>query len=61
MSFTCSNAPNIKYNTLEKLKLNSTLELITTEEMLRKKIKERLKQRENFWILTPKGLNQKLN
>ena len=30
------------------------------------KIKERLKQRENFWILiletlTPKGLNQELN
>ena len=32
----------------------------------KEKIKERLKQRENFWILTletpaPKGLNQKLN
>ena len=33
MSFTCWNAPNVKYNTLEKQKLNSTLDLITTEKM----------------------------
>ena len=103
MSFTCWNAPNVKYNTLEKQKLNSTLDLTTTEKMYgnqmlylqavifsgekrnfnthakfilieqirhvdinTEKIKERLKERENFWILTletltPKGLNQELN
>ena len=33
MSVTCWNAPNLKYNTLEKQKLNSTLDLITTEKM----------------------------
>ena len=33
MSFACWNAPNVKYNTLEKQKLNSTLDLITTEKM----------------------------
>ena len=33
MSFTCWNAPNVKYNMLEKQKLNSTLDLITTEKM----------------------------
>ena len=26
MSFTCWNAPNVKYNTLEKQKLNSALD-----------------------------------
>ena len=90
MSFTCWNVPNVKYNTLEKQKLSSTLDLITTAKMYgnqmlylqaaifqaktitstqirhvdngTEKIKERLKQRENFWILTletltPKGLN----
>ena len=31
--YTCWNAPNVKYNTLEKQKLNSTLDLITTEKM----------------------------
>ena len=102
MSFTCWNAPNVKYNMFEKQKLNSTLDLITTEKMYgnqmlylqaiifqaktitltqakfilieqirhvdidTEKIKERLEQRENFWILpletlTPKGLNQELN
>ena len=103
MSFTCWNAPNVKYNTLEKQKLNSKLVLITTKKMYGnqklhlqaaifpaetmtsnthakfilieqirhvdidpEKNKERLKQRENFWILTPetltpKGLNQEFN
>ena len=86
---------------LEKLKLNSILDLITMERMYgnqmlylqvvifeakpklqhtcevlierishidinKEKNRERLKQRENFWMLTletltPKGLNQKLN
>ena len=84
---------------MEKQKLNSTLDSITTEKMYgnqvltvifqaktitsthakfilieqichvdidTEKIKERLKRRENFWILTlepltPKNLNQKLN
>ena len=85
MSFTCWYVPNVKYNTLEKQKLNSALVLITTENMYgnqmlylqaviytgknhnfdihakfilieqirhvdidMEKIKERLKQRENF-------------
>ena len=33
MSFTCWNAPNVRYNTLEKQKLNSTLDPITIERM----------------------------
>ena len=33
MSFTCWNAPNVKYSTLEKQKLNSTVDLITTKKM----------------------------
>ena len=33
MSFTCWNAPNVKYNMLENQKVNSTLESITTEKM----------------------------
>ena len=33
MPFTCWNAPNVKYNTLENQKLNSTLDSITIEKM----------------------------
>ena len=33
MSFTCWNAPNVKYNMLENQKVNSTLESITIEKM----------------------------
>ena len=33
MSFTCWNVPNVKYNTLEKQKLNLTFDSITTEKM----------------------------
>ena len=33
MSFTCRNAPNVKYHTLERQKLNLTLDLITTKKM----------------------------
>ena len=33
MSFTCWSAPNVKYNALEKQKLSSTLDSITTEKM----------------------------
>ena len=32
MSFTCWNASNVTYNTLEKHKLNSTLDSITNEK-----------------------------
>ena len=33
MSFIFWNAPNVKFNRLEKQKLNSTLDLINTEKM----------------------------
>ena len=33
MSFTCWNAPIVKYNMLEKQKLNSTLDSIATKKM----------------------------
>ena len=33
MSFTCWNAPNVRYNTLEKQTPNSTLDPITIERM----------------------------
>ena len=33
MSFTCWNAANVKYNSLENQKVNATLESITTEKM----------------------------
>ena len=78
MSFTCWNAPNVKYaipasrhfsgknhnfNTHAKFKLT---EQICHVNINTEKIKERLKQRENFWTLkletlTPKGLNQEVN
>ena len=103
MSFTCWNAPNVKYNTLEKQKtefnirlnnhqkdvckpdaipasrhfsckkhnFNTHAKFILIEQIRHvdidtEKIKEMVKQRENFWVLTletltPKGLNQKLN
>ena len=35
ISITCWNAPNVKCNTLENQKLNSTLDLIATENMYR--------------------------
>ena len=96
MSFTCWNAPNVKYNTLKKQKLNSTSNLINHRKDVWKPdgipathhfsgknhnfnthakfilieqichVKERLKQRQNFWILTLKtltlkDLNEELN
>ena len=33
MLIICWNAPNVKYDTLEKQKLNSTLDSVTTEKM----------------------------
>ena len=54
---------NHNFNTRAKFIL---IEQIRHVDIDTEKIKERLKQRENFWILTletltPKGLNQELN
>ena len=54
---------NHNFNTHAKFIL---IEQIRHVDIDTEKIKERLKQRENFWILTletltPKGLNQELN
>ena len=57
------SSKNHNFNTHAKFIL---IEQIRHIEIDTEKIKERLKQRENFWILTletltPKGLNQELN
>ena len=59
-----SNSPNHNFNAHGKLTIIEQLRKITSSST--DALKERLKQRENFWIkklktLTPEGLNQELN
>ena len=66
--YTCKSSffmqkPSKNFNTHAKFIL---IEQIRHIDIDKEKNKERLKQRENFWILTletltPKGLNQELN